>query len=332
MTGIANAKVIKSMKNVKIDSGCERVLIDPIAPDQNQNMDIRFRVANLHNEIGKKYSYKDEDGKSSKVIHPGWKLIIEGEAQNWTINIKTKDEKINSDVSSPELIFTLLKDKEKIADRHYATGFNIFNSRNAYAVGIKNGKFKFRGGNRQYNEIFEFDLGSAKVKDISFGVEEGGEIEVSDIIIATSDKYSHTDRVEGGVLEKIRKIARGSTDDLIGVWGLWSYSMDDSYVKPGGEYMIGILPEEIEDESAEASGKSSYRIIYLGGAKVGKDCWKEGMVRGRLTPSLFEGIYNVEWLDSKGDKIKKEIKATISDSELKIQIPEYSSNVTFRKI
>ena len=334
ITGIANASVFKSIDDLRLGEGRENLNQVTIPFETKEWSDLRFRLTNCNNEVGKKYSFKDSNGKIQKVSYPGWRIKINTGNNTWVIRVKTKDEKINSEISSPELVFTLYKDDEMVADRRYATGFNVFNGTNAFSLSVMNQRMKLEGGNRQYQKILAFDVESDTIESIRMEVENGGDVEISDIIIEYPDVISRKKDalyISENDIENIVHRGRGK-DDLSGVWSQWGYSVDDSYIKPGGEYRIGIIPENAEGSDRISSKRGAYRIIYLGGARVGKDYWKIGMVRGRISPTDFEGIYNVEWLDAKGKRIKRDIKATVDASEMKIQIPDYSSSITFRKI
>nr|WP_301709644.1 hypothetical protein [uncultured Duncaniella sp.] len=41
-----------------------------------------------------------------------------------------------------------------------------------------------------------------------------------------------------------------------------------------------------------------YDIVYVSGAQVCGDRWKPMMLKGLLRPVIFDGHYDMEWVDS----------------------------------
>lgn len=77
-----------------------------------------------------------------------------------------------------------------------------------------------------------------------------------------------------------------------GFWDIETEHLFNRELKMGGKYRLGII--------ADGDG---YRIIYLSGARIYPGKWKEGMVKGRLTPNSW-GRYDLTWYDAEGVLLK----------------------------
>lgn len=336
-TGLASAAKVQSERGWRIVNNGKQDEKKTFKIEKGGDFNLKFRMRNLHNECGKSYRYITDNGVEKKVAYPSIFFSIDLGDVGYIVKIHTVDDKIDSDISLPCVQFTLIKDGKDVAVRKYVDGFNIFNGWNAYEIEVRDGLLRLRGGNRKYQDIFDklpvagiATNGNSDfpyVRSMDFSAGAGGHLEVANLEL---EYIGSEGNLEQGILsdiDSVKSYAKGSGDELEGVWGLYGYSFDDSYLKPGGDYIVGI----VENKEYEGKGKN-YNIIYLDGGKSGDGIWKPGMIKGRLAPTLFEGIYNVEWHDAKGEKIRKEIKAEFDLPVLKLKIPEYSSEVTFRKV
>lgn len=84
-------------------------------------------------------------------------------------------------------------------------------------------------------------------------------------------------------------IAAAPNDGIVGKWEYLDMDYDDSQARPGGYYTLAVVP------SADGA---CYDIIYLSGGKVGGSEWREGMLKGRLIPTIFQNHYDLEWYDA----------------------------------
>ena len=89
-------------------------------------------------------------------------------------------------------------------------------------------------------------------------------------------------------------------------------------------YRIAILPDE-------ESG--AFDVFYLGGARVNAAMWQPGMKKGRLLPTAFGNVYNVEWIDAEGALMNHDVQGEFDAlvSSLTIKFPYQNSSMRFRK-
>ena len=105
--------------------------------------------------------------------------------------------------------------------------------------------------------------------------------------------------------------------------GFWSYldrNNDVKYAIVGGRYRIALIKDN-----------DDYLLIYLSGAQTNQINWAEGMIKGRLKPTIFQNHYDLIWYDSMFDIIDADAYATIVDSILTLEFPLYKTQIRFYK-
>lgn len=112
-----------------------------------------------------------------------------------------------------------------------------------------------------------------------------------------------------------------STDPMEGFWKVFDREMDEKLLKMGGAYTIAII----------RSG-NGYDMIYMDGAQTNGDNWTPGLLKGRLTATEAEGVYDTEWIDSMFGILSREIRATLSLPALTITFPYQDSRLRLHKM
>lgn len=97
-----------------------------------------------------------------------------------------------------------------------------------------------------------------------------------------------------------------STDPLEGFWAYFDRANDPDYARPGGRYRLACV--------AEPGG--GYSLIYVDGAAVNGAAWQCGMLKGRLTPTVFENQFDLQWVDAMLEPITDDIHARLENPVL----------------
>lgn len=129
--------------------------------------------------------------------------------------------------------------------------------------------------------------------------------------------------------EDLRERLRTSRDPVEGFWTYFDRSNDPSYARLGGRYTLAIVKKDVSDLSSSGSSGlitgfnfDSYDIIYISGAQTLAGSWQPMMLKGALRSTIFDGHYDLEWIDSTMQSISTDIHATIDCSN------ETSSSLT----
>ena len=112
-------------------------------------------------------------------------------------------------------------------------------------------------------------------------------------------------------------------DNMEGRWDYLDRNTDDARARLGGKYRLAIVCSDRPD---------CYDMLYLGGADTAT--WRPMMLKGRLLPSRFEHMWEVEWYDAIGVLLDDdEAYATLSVQEgvLTVEFPFYRSRIRFAK-
>ena len=104
---------------------------------------------------------------------------------------------------------------------------------------------------------------------------------------------------------------------------MYDRTMEENMLRPGGEYKLAIV--------GDADG--GYQILYQSGASKNKQLWERGAIKGKLTPTSTENVYDVEWRDADGKPLQTEIKAEFRNPDfLDFTLPYLSSSFRLHKI
>lgn len=336
VTGLANAAESVSPqelcpKIIKLSNHNSGSVVKWIDLNGFNNFDLKFRIRNINNSERKRYEFTDSTGKSGYSCYPGWRIIFGDEIRSPFVSVKTDSNPFDEVTDQPTISFSLRKGQTLLSNQVFTSGLNIFEGLNAYRIRVKNGELTLWGGNRVYDTVF-FGVRLDTIPDkIGFAVEPGGEIWIEHVDL----KNIGVDNLKGSnssdglclpVIELLKEKLSHSKDRIEGLWGLLDYSVDDTYLKLGGEYTVAIIGNSGRGDTME------YDVYYVSGAEKYSDSWEYGAVKGVLKPTAFPDLFNMKWISANGDKIKKSIKVEFDTPDMIISIPEYSSTIRFRKI
>ena len=129
---------------------------------------------------------------------------------------------------------------------------------------------------------------------------------------AGADVFSALAQIDAGVM------------DMAGIYSMLDYEQDDSYARLGGAYRIAVVP---------LSDSGEYSIHYLGGARINAPQWTPGRLKGRLRPTPFPTLFDVEWCDAEGEWMLSDVQAEFDRlaKTLDVKFPYQGSGIRFRK-
>lgn len=338
ISGMANASsprkaVIKKVK-VDVSNNKSGIKSETINLSGCKDFEMTFRVRNIHNAERKGYEYIDSAGNKRTAKHPAWRMKLGNETQPYEITVRTSNDPFEVNYAPPQLQFTLKRGEKTLAGSAFTAGFNMFEGLNAYRLRVKDGELTMRGGNKEYEVIIPPTMLEEDVGGIRFEVDPGGKLNIEHLTVRDlgiknlGNEIGDESQKPLPEIEILKDRFKESKDEKEGIWGVLDYNVDDTYLKMGGEYVVAIIKEE----PIESSAAPSYNIYYLSGGEKYPDLWKYGERKGRLNPTPFPYIYNLDWLSAKGEKVLKSIKVEFDNRDMLINIPDYSSSIRFRKI
>lgn len=213
-------------------------------------------------------------------------------------------------------------DGEVLASSIVSQGVDPYRGKNAWRIMRAGNLWNVFAGNRDYNHILSFQSsqcisGSPEI----IPIQQGGISVTEHTSLSMSDQLS--DSSEPDIFMTLNKLSVKRTE-LSGIYSLFDFEFDESYARSGGAYRLAILPDE---------NSGAFDIWYLEGAKINAPLWSPGMKKGRLLPTPFANVFNVEWRDAEGELMSHDIQAEYDPLALSlvIKFPYQNSSMRFRK-
>ena len=117
------------------------------------------------------------------------------------------------------------------------------------------------------------------------------------------------------------RLLMSSSDQRVGIYEYLDSDIDTELCRPGGRYRLGVLPD----------GAGGYEIVYLGGAETNGGAWRSGMVKGRLTPTVFRDHFNLEWIDAEMSDDMEELWCLFDGVVMELHFPKERGVMRFSR-
>lgn len=286
----------------------------------SKDFSLKFRAKNLHGHPSKKYQYFSGKGKIMSLGNPHWGFFITGDRDTVAVTVKG-GEIMTAGEPLPSLEIALYNVKQSRKETISLTkNINPYDGDNLWRVELAEGKIMISAGDHNLNEIVSGNF-SGEISGFGFLAGWGDELLVSDISV----EYSGNKEFDGKLtfdLMNLDERFQNNDDPLEGYWTLFDRELEESLIKMGGNYNLACIREG-----------ENYLFYYLQGATVNAKEWERGDLKAILSPTPFEGIFDVEWLDAMKEPMNNEIKAQRGEGNtLSIQFPYQSSKLRLRKM
>lgn len=124
-------------------------------------------------------------------------------------------------------------------------------------------------------------------------------------------------------VEQLAEHIRASSDAMEGFWAYLDRSNDPEKAVAGGRYTL-----------ATVRHGDVYQIVYIKGAEVASSAWHPLQVKGMLSPTIFRGNYDMEWITSDMQLITEDTDAQLSDDGaiLTLRFPVLGAQMRMRRL
>lgn len=290
---------------------------------QAEEFSFSFRCANLNNRDGARYAYTGPDGKTCRVSNPAWGISLKGAGDETRIRFRTEG-------TGEELYMPGLKAEVRgsggIHARNIGEGIDLYTGENSYRITCRAGTIGVSCGNREYRPVLDGIAAGTRPDSIGFFVEPGGKISVDNIVLSIGRQGSCP--ADGRLTaysdpaEREARFSR-SSDPVEGEWETFDRTLDEDFLKSGGDYRLALVRDD-----------GGYGMVYLSGARKEAQAWRPGMIKGRLAATSHEGVFDMEWLDPSGHPLTGCVKAQFLAPDLiVIHFPDHNgSEMRLRKI
>ena len=199
---------------------------------------------------------------------------------------------------------------------------NLYDGINSLCVDVQKNTVNVLVGDKRLKELFTADIHKEDRGDVmGLMVAPDGEMQVERTVLSY-EKCETTKIMTAWTKDKLEAHFAQSKNPFEGYWEYLDRDMDDGIARLGGKYRIALV----------ATG-DGFDIIYVSGAQVGKSEWRGGMLKGRLTKTIFNDNYKAFWIDSTFRPIDDDVNGFFESGViLDMSFPTYKSKIRFSKV
>lgn len=304
-------------------------------------LDLKLR--NVASAPMKRYEYTDSEGHMHHVSLPVWGFMAAADSgDTLRIGVKIIEHTPNAIESQAALKFSAEvapTEASEAADegdvlaegvaamtfeKIVTSGVSIPGGWNHYRILMDaTGGLTLLAGERKLNRIFTIPYPEAqgKLQELAIELRPGAAVEVKDVSVR---ELPAPGNLRASLTqEELQERFLQTSDPIEGRWKIFDESMQESLLRLGGDYELGMLRVP----------NGSYEIIYLAGAETNGEAWKPGMLKGRLTPGGIATVYDLEWVDAFGATLSYRLKAQReADDLLTLQFPYHESKLRLYRL
>lgn len=133
--------------------------------------------------------------------------------------------------------------------------------------------------------------------------------------------------------DELDRYFAASNDPVEGYWKYFDRSNDPMFARMGGRYTLAVVRSQEPQQPDDTYPLATYDIIYIDGAQTMADDWHPMMLKGALSSTIFDGQYDLKWIDATFDTMTDDINATVTDGALlTLNFPLLKTVLRFSKI
>lgn len=343
--------VFSTPSGIRIANDTCSTICDGVAfPSPVNEFSISFRASNLSSLPSGKASFRLPGGKKASRRFPEWRLYLLSSASDTLfISFKTIEKENAIDSEAAMRVSASRSGLGHCGEKVITDGLDLFTGANTWILSSSGGGITLSGGNRELKKILDISGSNLKFTGFGFAASPGCTLLITDITFTDRSTPSMVPHPVWENPEAMQRRFAVSEDPMEGYWVMFDRTLDESLLMPGGDYRLAIVKDNAAFLSEHDNGASiapngnipsksttadsQYLIIYLSGAVKNASQWQPGMVKGRLVPDSFPGIFSLIWYDADGSPLSHGLKAQRGDGEtLLLQFPYQQSSLRLRKL
>lgn len=254
-----------------------------------------------------------------------WELILtDAEGRCVTVSLRIVDPPSGVADMGKQGRVSVAEGNDVIAQKDLY-GFNTLPSRyNSLSVRMTDeGQLSVSGGGSHGAPLLTAKLPSGVFAPDSVRLRTVGDARVA-MFVAGCSGIPSVPPVTDYTIGKLRERFSRSSDPVEGFWRYFDRQNDPAYARPGGEYTLALVNN---------GRRGEYDIVLVDGARVYADKWRPMMLKGQLRATVFNGHYDLSWIDASFEPMTSDIHATIEDGALlTLSFPLYKTTLRFSKL
>ena len=253
-----------------------------------------------------------------------WELMLTGaDRRTVTVSLHIIDPPSGVADMGKQGRVSIVEGNDVIAQKDFYEFITLPSRYNSLSVRMSDsGVLSVSGGGSHGNPLLTAQLPSGGFAPDSVKLHTVGDAKVAMFVAGCSGIPSEPP-VTDYTLEGLRERFSRSSDPVEGFWRYFDRQNDPVYARPGGEYTLALVNNGMPGE---------YDIVLVDGARVYADKWRPMMLKGRLRATVFNGHYDLSWIDASFEPMTSDIHATIEDGALlTLSFPLYKTVIRFSK-
>ena len=303
---------------------CDTTLV----PDQGYQYLVR--AALITNRAGRSYSIIDSQGNQSLVSTTAWGVVFD-----WLDSLNYRRVELSCDNSN---LYDDLTDERQMHVKAYRcqagketlldswtlnNGVDLDLGLNTLSVAVSDGQVHVSVGKNELVQVgtlmLDFDEPCTTLTGVYLS--PGAEIAIERTILTTDSNASRRIATTW-TRESLDQHFALSDDPIEGYWQYQDRDMEDRWLRLGGRYTVAVV-----------SSDKGYDIIYVSGAQVNAPQWREGLLKGHISKTIFDGHYDLEWIDATFQSIEQDAYAAFENGVLMtLNFPVYKSQLRLSKV
>ncbi|MDE6371154.1 MAG: hypothetical protein K2K92_06665 [Duncaniella sp.] len=315
-----------------ITSGGEPVFLDapvelhasavmrPLTPEPGATLTVEARAAMTR--------VKEVAGKS-----PTWWAVVMTDGQDSvSVSLRMANSNYGDFTDRRTALLTVSRADSTLLDTEvsgFKTGRDGYNTLKITLT--PSGAMSISGGAELIKPIAELSVDKIIIPEKA-GVWSNGDARVT-VLTTFQSLPPEISLASGYTKEMLDERFSATTDPLEGYWAYFDRVNDPTYSRPGGRYRLAVVRRENADIPHGNISLPVYDIVYVDGAEIMPDSWHPMMLKGRITGTIFEGQYDIEWIDSTLQPHNQDLNASLSDgSLLTLSFPLLKATLRFSKV
>lgn len=287
-----------------------------------------MRIQNMHSKEGKRYTVTDRLGNKRKIDSTEAGIVIRiSEDDYWTASYHNGNKNQYDDITDQRLMIVSLchYEGENLVYAHDTTvvqNVNLVGGYNVLCVDASPESITVSIGEKKLKPVVTCPIQPyGKLGAVGCYIGPGADVNIERAVLSYNDE-PETIEESGWTKEDLDQHFAVSKNPYEGYWVYLDRDLEDKWLRLGGRYTVALVETE-----------SGYDIIYIDGAQVKKSLWHTGMVKGRMTNTIFPNNFNAQWVDATFLTFDLDVYATFeSDVILNIKFPVYQSQIRFSKV
>ena len=288
------------------------------------------RATALHNEAGRSYATIDSQGNKKHVNKTSWGIVFGYTApQHYLrVSISCDNSSLYDDITDKrQMHVEVWRHEPDSSSRLYSatisSGVDLEDGLNTLVVNVQNQKAVISIGKKKLQTVATVHLTEDELSTAKTGIflSAGAKIAVERTVLTTESDPPRRIATTW-TRESLDQHLSITTDPLEGYWQYQDRDMEDRWLRLGGRYTVAIV-----------AATGGYDIIYISGAQVNAAQWQTGLLKGHISKTIFDGHYDLEWIDSTFSPIAQDAYAAFENGVLMtLNFPVYKSQIRLSKV